>query len=297
MNKFLDHWDTFWYRRVPPHALAIVRIAFAIYLLVEAATYFPVVPQMFSTQALTWSHWAPKVPEFFRPLFELPSPAVAWCIASAYLFACAGLLLGFGMRICIAALIALTFYYWQISFFLFPSSYHRIYLILLCALFISGADKTFSLRMLRTHGSMFAWEPVSIFAQRLVTVQMMFTYAGVGLQKTWLPAWQDGAALSMSLVGRWATSWGRWVVARNLPFSWYSASVHGITLIEVMLPFLLWSKTWRWFGVLAGASFHIGIGVLMSIWWFIALIPCYILFWQPEEVFNACKKYSRGRIQ
>jgi hypothetical protein len=295
-NTILAHWNLFWYRKAPPHALAIFRIAFGLYLIVEALTYLPFVPRLFSDQALTFSSWSVHAPSFIGALLEPPSPQIAWIIAAVYMIACIGLFLGFGMRLCLITIIVLFSYYWQLSFHFFPSSYHRIYLLALCALVFSGADKTFSLRMLRTHGSVYAWEPICMFAQQLLRVQIFITYLGVGLQKAWLPAWQDGAALSYSLISRWGTPLGFWVVGLNFPFGVYSAQVLGIKIMEVFLPFLLCIKGWRWAAVIAGACFHVGIAVLMSIWWFIPLIPAYILFWQPEEIHSYCKKWAKGRI-
>lgn len=296
MNKFLVHWDAFWFRQAPPHAMAILRIAFGMYLLTEALTYFPFTPTLFSAHALTYSAWAAHVPSSISLLLEPPPEAVAWIIASVYLLAALCFTLGWAMRTSIVCLLLLFFYYWQVSFFNFPSSYHRIYTFTLIGFFLSGADRTFSLRMLRIHGSMFAWEPISIFAQHLIAVQITVTYLGVGLQKAWLPAWQDGAVLSHSLIGRWATPLGRWVVGLNFPFWVYSLNVLLIKIGEVLLPCLLWTKTYRWIGVAMGFAFHAGIGALMSIWWFIALIPAYILFWQPEEVYEWCRGKSNGRI-
>lgn len=291
-----DRWNSFWFRTAPPHAQALLRIAFGLYLLTEAATYLPHIPRMFSEQALTFSSWAELAPTALQPLLEPPPVPVAYGIAGAFVLACLGVTAGIAMRTSLAVLILLFLYYWQLSFHLFPSSYHRIYFVLLWVLLISGADRTFSLRMLRTRGSIFAWEPVSIFAQRLLAVQISATYLGVGLQKAWLPAWQDGAVLSYSLINRWATPLGRWAVEQNLPFAFYSASVLGIKIFEFFLPFCLWIPRWRLLFVVLGASFHIGIAVLMSIWWFVALIPAYVVFWQPEEIHAFCRRISRGRI-
>lgn len=297
MNTFFDQWRRFWFREVPPHAQALLRIAFALYLVVEAGTYLPHVSALFSDQALTFSSWAPALPPMLRPLLDPPPPAVARMIAGMYLLACLMLLIGYGMRTALVLLILLFLYYWQLSFFLFPSSYHRIYFFVLWVLLLSGADQTFSLRMRLERGSALAWEPVSVFAQRLLAVQITFTYLGVGLQKTWLPAWQDGRALSLSLTGRWATRWGRAVVEYGLPFYVYSAAVHLITLGEVLIPVGLWLPRWRVAAAIAGAAFHAGIAVFMSIWWFVALIPAYIVFWPPDDVYAFCRRCARGRIR
>lgn len=295
-TKFLQHWDRFWFARVPPHAQALLRIAFALYLLIEAATYLPFVPEMFSNQALTFSAWSPSAPFWMKPLLDPPSVPIAWAIASLYILGCAGLLLGFGMRFWLCILLLLNLYYWQISFFLFPSSYHRIYAVLQCLFLISGADRTFSLRMLRTRGSIFAWENISVFPQRILAVQLTVTYLGVGLQKSWLPDWQDGTALSASLLHRWATPVGRWVIALNWPFWVWSAMVDGVKVLEFFLPVCLWLKHWRWAAVVMGILFHGGIAMLMSIWWFLPLVPAYIVFWPPEDVYGWCKRRFPQKI-
>lgn len=296
-NQYFRRWDNWWFASVHPHALAALRIGFALYLIVEALTYLPFVPQMFSDQALTFSTWEPSAPDFLKPILNPPPVSIAWVIISVYLLACVGLLVGFGMRFWVAILLLLDLYYWQLSFFLFQSSYHRIYFVLQLLFLISGADKTFSLRMLRTHGSIFAWEKISAFPQRVLAIQMTVTYLGVGLQKSWLPDWQDGSALTSSLLHRWATPLGRWVVSLNWPFWVWSLFVESVKIFEFFLPVCLWLKAWRPYAAIGGLAFHAGIAVLMSIWWFLPLVPAYIVFWPPEEVYRGCKRLFRGRIK
>lgn len=297
INEFLRRWDAFWFSRVHPHAFALLRIGFALYLLVEAATYLPHVPVMFSDHALTFSKWSPLIPVSLRPILDPPPVTVAWFIFSVYVTACIGFLLGWGMRFWLILLLLLDLYYFQLSFFLFRSSYHRIYFVLKLLFLISGADKTFSLRMLRTHGSIFAWEKISVFPQRVLAVQMTVTYLGVGLQKSWLPDWTNGTALSSSLLHRWATPIGRWMVEQNWPFWVWAQAVNGVKIFEFFLPVCLWLKAWRPYAVIGGLCFHAGIAILMSIWWFLPLVPAYIVFWPPEEVYMGCKRLFRGRIR
>lgn len=296
LSSITGRWNDWWFRSSPPHLMAIFRIAFAAFLIIEAATYIHAIPELFSNHGLLFSLWAERFPSF-ASLLKPPDPSIAYVIAGIYMLACISVTIGLAMRTHLFILIILYLYYWQVSFYLFPSSYHRIFFFLLFALLFSGADKTFSYRMWRTHGSVFAWEPICIFAQRLISIQIAATYFGVGWQKIWLPAWQDGAVLSYSLVNRWATPLGRWVVALNLPFSFYSANVWLIKIFECFIPFCLWSKTWRVPFVIFGSLFHIGIAVLMSIWWFVVLIPAYIVFWQPEEVYLMCKRRFPSRIR
>jgi hypothetical protein len=295
-SELLHRWDDFWFARVHPHAQALLRIAFALYLLIEAATYLPHVSAMFSDRALTFSMLSPSAALWLRPLLDPPSVTAAWMIASVYVAACLGLLLGWGMRFWLIVLLVLDVYYFQLSFFLFRSSYHRIYFVLQLLFLLSGADRTFSLRMLRMHGSLFAWEYISVFPQRILAVQMTVTYLGVGLQKSWLPDWQDGSALTASLLHRWGTPVGRWVVGLNWPFWVWSGAVESVKIFEFFLPVCLWLKAWRPYAVIGGLLFHGGIAVLMSIWWFLPLVPAYIVFWPPEDVYAFCRRRFPERI-
>lgn len=296
LNNFIVHWQSFWFRQAPPHAIAIMRIFFGIYLIAEALCYLPFVPELFSHEGLVFSFGTLHFPDYAW-FFDPPAASTAWIIAAVYMVACIGFTLGCLMRTSIVTMIVLWAYYYQLSFFLYHSSYHRIYLLILILLLISGADRTFSVHMWRKKGSIFAWETASILAQRLIAVQLCVTYVGVGLQKTWLPEWQDGMALVASIVARWSTSWGRWVIAQNLPMWFYDLNVKVIEVVEVTMPFGFWLKNWRIPAMLAGIAFHVGIGALMSIWWFVGLIPLYVFFWAPEEVYAWCKRYSRGRIR
>ncbi len=203
MKSFLHQWDSWWYRSAPPHVLALVRIAFAAYLMIEAATYLPFVPIMFSSQGLV-------IPmQSGLAVLAPPTPSVAWLIAAVYFASLTLLLVGYRMRTALVLIILLFLYYWQLSFYLFPSSYHRLSFFILLVLLISGADRTFSLRMKLSHGSWAAWEPVSVLPQRLLAVQMTATYAIVGWQKWWLPLWQGGEVRYFSVFGRWGTPLAR----------------------------------------------------------------------------------------
>jgi uncharacterized membrane protein YphA (DoxX/SURF4 family) len=179
-------WDSWLLRSGPPHVLAIFRIAFAAFLLVEAATYLPHVTMMFSSEGFAISMHIGLV------ALAPPVPVVAWLLALGYVAALLCLMVGYRTRTALVALILYFLYYWQLSFYAFPSSYHRLFFFSFLVLLLGGSDKTFSLRMLRERGSWSAWEPVSVLPQRLLAIQLTATYAIVGWQKWWLPLWQGG---------------------------------------------------------------------------------------------------------
>ncbi len=282
-KSFFYRWDRWWTRKDLPHILAIFRIAFGSFLLLEALTYVQAVPTLFSSQGLVFSIWADAFPMTIRSLFEPPSVAVAWLIFSFYCLCSVTLALGIAMRTSLFSLLLLFLYYWQLSFHDFPSSYHRLFFTVLLILLFSGADKTFSLHMRLRRGSFFAFEEISILPQRLLALQITATYIGVASQKIWLPDWQTGEVLIASFSGKWATPWG-FVLTRTFSPAVFEFLNWIVRLGEFFLPFCLWNREWRWKAIIAGTLFHVSVAVFMSIWWFLVLPPAYVLFFDPREV-------------
>ena len=282
-HTFFTRWDAWWCGRSSPHALAVLRIAFGLFLIIEALTYLPGIDVLFSNHGLIFSLWADRVPASLRYLLEPPAPIVARMIYCVYLLACIFLMLGCAMRLSLVILILLFTYDWQLSFYLFPSSYHRLFFLILVVLLFSGADRTFSFRMWRLKGSWCAWEKISLLPQRLIAVQITATYVGVCLQKTWLPDWQDGSILLFSFMGRWGSPLA-FALVRTLPHWSYDAMNWMVKILEFFLPVCLWLKEWRWWGIVIGTLFHLSVAFLLGIWWFLILPPAYIIFFDPSDV-------------
>ena len=147
MNTFLQQWDTWWTRSVPPHSLALIRICFGLYLLYYWALHIPRVEMLFSTNGIV----VPMFPNvstgwlasFFAPLPPLATYIVyATVLPSILLFT-----LGWDMRMHACTLIIFLLYYYQLSFHWYPNTYNRLYVFLLLVLAWSGADRVYSLRM------------------------------------------------------------------------------------------------------------------------------------------------------
>lgn len=285
-------WDHWWFRPVPPHALALCRIAFGLFLLFYVAvTYLPHLTLLFSSEGFQ----TPLFLSSSSPLFIVPTPGVVIAIAVALLVALVGFTLGYGMRLSAIVILLIGLWAWQISFHDFSTSYLRLFGLLLAVFACSGADRTLSLRMRLKQGSWFAWEPISILPQRLIAVQLAATYLGVGWQKVWLPEWQGGEVLAYSFVTRWATAPAYWLVRLNLPIWFYDFSVLLVKLFETTLPFGLWMKSvQRWY-MLGGLFFHLFITVFLGIWWFLVLPPLYVVFLDPERVRQIIELYVVGR--
>lgn len=279
--RFVDQWNRWWFRQAPPHLLALFRILFGAFLLLYFGMQFPHVEMLYSREGLLMPlYLSDGLPAL---LFTPPSAAVATLLFTLFLLALLNFTIGFRTRA--SGAIALLFYgyCWILSLFQFGTSFDRLFLFTLLVLACSGCGRTFSVDMRLRRGSFTAWEPISILPQRLLAVQITVTYLGVGWQKLMLPAWQTGKVLAYAFVGRWATEPAWWLARQNIPLPFYDAAVWIIKAFELTIPFGLWIRRARWWFMAGGTLFHIGIAVLMGIWWFLALIPAYMLFFEPEE--------------
>lgn len=290
---FYRQWNHFWYRRVPPHALALTRIAFGSFLLLYWGLKAHQVPMLFSDRGLI----LPLFPAHsFGPLAPLFPPVLSVaCVLFAIFYVCL-ILFTIGLRMRLAGLAAflLYVYYWLLSLHLFNTSFDRLFLFTLLVLTLSGADRTLSVRAWREGGDARSFTGVSILPQRLLMLQITFVYLGVALQKLWLPDWQSGEILSYSMVGVWGSALGNWIVARNWPMAVFDVSVFLIKAFETAMPIGLWvPRVQRWF-MAGGILFHTGIALLLDIWWFLVLIPAYVLFFDAEEV-QACTQRWLGK--
>ncbi|MBI1813003.1 HTTM domain-containing protein [Candidatus Peregrinibacteria bacterium] len=270
-------WNSFWFRECPPHALAIVRIAFGGFLLSMWLLRWRAVPMLFSREGIV-------LPLFSSPLLTPPSAVGAWMLYACFLVLLACLTVGFYTRLSAGLCVFFFAYFWLLSLYQFNTSFDRLFFVILLALTPSGAGKTLSVDAWRKKGSFLAWEPISILPQRLLAAQITATYLGVGWQKLALSSWQGGEVLAWGFMGKWATPLAFWILRRNVPIAVYDFGVFLVKSFEVIMPFALWNKRLRRWAFAAGALFHIAIALLLSIPWFLVLIPLYIVFLDPEDV-------------
>lgn len=287
--SLLHRWNHWWFRQVPPHALALFRITFGIFLLLYWGRYAPHVPLLMGNAGIAFPLFLDQY-----PFLQTPSVSVVWVLYGLLLFTFFLIALGAWMRSAVCAALLLLTYIWLTSMHPHWLTMEHLTMVLLVLLGVSGADRTLSLRMWWQHGSPFAWEEVSICPQRCIALQITATYLGVGWQKSWLPDWQSGNILAYSLMSVWGTAPAFTIARANFPLWVYDLVVLQVKYVEFLLPFGLWIPRVRWFFMGWGLLFHGLIAILLNIWWFLILVPSYILFFEPEEVreFFQCGKYS-----
>ncbi|HLD07868.1 MAG TPA: HTTM domain-containing protein, partial [Candidatus Peribacterales bacterium] len=290
----IDHWLT---RLGPPHLIAILRILFGAYMLLYFGVHIPSVAILYSNAGLAipydLSLMLPNFPllPYLQYFLTPPSPEISYLLYGLMLASLLSLTIGCRTRTSALASFLFYLYYNFLSFHNYSTSYNRLFLFFLFLFIFSGAGKTFSVEMWRKYGSPLAWEPVSVLIQRIIAIQITMTYLGVAWQKTWLPAWQGGEVLYYSFQGMWATPLAWFTVRLPIPMWVYDALVILVKVMEVSFPMGFWIKKLRWYAFALGIFFHVSVTLfLAAIWWFYAMIACYITFFDPEEV------YERMRI-
>ncbi len=277
----IEQWA---FRQAPPHAQALLRAGLGGFLLFYWGLKATQVPALFSNEAL-WLPWPnASWPTIFQWLTQPPEPILAWAIYISFMTCLLLFTIGQWMRASALLAALLYLYYWLISLHLFPTSYDRLFPFLLVVLAFSAGDRALSVRMWLKHGTLWAWEEASVLAQRIVALQVAFTYLGVGWQKMVLPAWQNGDVLAQSLMGIWGTPLAFRLTRLNWPAWVYDQLTFLVMAFEFAMPFGLWVPRWQWLFFAMGAIFHTLIAVLMGIWWFLVLIPAYVAFIEPETL-------------
>lgn len=285
-------WDTFFHRRVPPHLWATVRIAVGLFLMLYWYTQV-VEAHLFSQEGFLF----PRVESedafsllLFHPTYLQINIFFIGVFILLFFFTC-----GYAVQLSAFILLLCFLYFHVLSQWLFSTSFYRIFQFVLALFLFPGGDRTFSLAMRIKHGSFFAWEPISILPQRILALQMSATYFCVGWQKLFLPGWKNGHILVQGFSGFWATGFARFLLQRfpSFVFDWM---LWGSLVLELLLPFGLWSKKYQGWFFVGGFLFHTMVTLTLGIWWFQALVPLYIVFLVPEDIYLFYKQRSKGRI-
>jgi len=123
--------------------------------------------------------------------------------------------------------------------------------------------------------------PPPVYGLRLVQWQLFLIYAST----VWLKApdafWRNGEAVAYFMMSMFARA-----PTTALAFAPEVSGIltYGTLLIEVAVPFLLWSPRTRWLGVVLGASLHLGIALTSQLALFtLTILPLYIAFFERRD--------------
>lgn len=290
MSTKQHFWNRFWIRRVPPHSLALTRIAVGLYLLLYAGLYVPHIRLLFSNKGTSLPLYLEHFPEFAWALSPA-APGVTYILYALLLISMVGITFGAYFRWSVFVCTLLSLYFWQIQLHIFPTSYNRILLFVLIVFFWSGAATTLSYDVWRKTQSIWSAQPISILPIRLIALQITITFLGVSLQKFWLPHWQSGEILAYSFISRWGTPLGFWWAQLPLTLTWYDITVWCVKILQPLAAVGLWIPRARMASIMFLTGFLLLISTMLSIWWFIFIIPAFILFYPPEAVADFLASY------
>lgn len=280
-------WDHWWTHESYPHVMGIFRLIFGGWMLLYWGIRLPYVRILFSTDGIVFPKIPAYMPEQWGWIFSVPQPHIALIIYCVLLISLLCVTVGLHTRTFAGVAFLLSWYYFYLSLHLFHTSFDRLYIFVLFVLMISQAGEYLSIDAWDKYGSPLAWgKMVSIFPQRLIAFQITITYFGVGFQKLWLPDWQGGEMLWYSMMGVWGTPLAFKITSYGWS-DWYHVAVNITKMFELLLPFSFWIKHYniRWIGIFSAILFHLSVDLLLYIWWFAILIPAYIVFFSPTEVY------------
>lgn len=284
LKRAWSAWDRWWLGEVPPHALALIRIAAGGWLFGYWLIKLPAVPMLFSDRGITIPLFTKDAPALVLLLLRTPAEPTAWLLYGLLLSALLCLCIGLRSQLAAAVAFGTSLYFWLISLHMYGTSFDMLYMFILFSLVWSDAGGTYSLDMRLRHGSWTAWKPVCAMSQRLIAVQLTATYVGVCWQKFELEEWRDGRVLYYSMIGFWASPAAFWFV-RHVPWRpFYDVLLQVVELIQFVIPIGLWVRGIRPVGVAAGVTFHLLITLFLGMGWFLAMLPCYLAFPHPAAV-------------
>jgi hypothetical protein len=129
-------------------------------------------------------------------------------------------------------------------------------------------------------------------ATRLLQINFCFIYLGSGTSKLLGSAWWNGTAIWGTLANSYFApldqAWyaGALEILAKHRLAWelsMSAACFFTLFVEIGLPFLIWSRKWRWWMVSGSVLLHAGIGVCMGLVTFSECMLCMVLAFVPPE--------------
>lgn len=303
MKKIWTAWDAFWFGSVPLLNLALFRILLCGTMFAMAVSRQFDVSTFYTDQGLLPRKWAIEVmPEFFKPPFDwiLWSDAGATTAHAAMTLGLLLLVLGIGGRgIALAVwILHMGFLQRNYSIAFGADLIGGIFLFLMI-----GTDSCARLSLASRFRKGKASPETStdlltpVFF-RMIQLQLCVIYAYTGFEKLKGGTWWDGTALwSVFANSQMVILDLTWM--RSFPLA-IVAMTYVTVLFEIYFPVLVWVRKTRPWVLALGASFHLGVGLLMALMNFgLVMMSAYFLFLKPETLQAALGRLrgSRSRNQ
>lgn len=284
-------WVRFWHRPVRGELLGFTRILFAAALLTEQLTQFlPHLDWLFGPDGFAPEEFGDDVllPRWRWSVvfFRTDNMAVIVPAFCAWVAVTAALLVGWRSR---AAAILTWFatYCFQNRSFLTLNGGDDVLMIGLFLLMITPCGCALSLdrRRLVRKAAAEGREPPPAFIPpwpvRLFQIQLCVLYLATGIAKIPGDTWWDGTSVHYVLLDPIMTRWP--ATHFHLPL-WITAPLTWSTIaFEVLFPLLVFWRRTRYWTLLFGVAFHLGIYLTVEVGWFSFYTLCMYGVWVPQH--------------
>ena len=272
-------WEDYWFKQVPPHQYALLRIALGIVGLAILAGLSDI-GTFWRLDGLVSPTGSP-VQQTASQLFGADrAPVVAFSAAVA-----AYVLMSLGVASHVTVPLAFAAAFTQLSWNRLPlSGAYQVHLSLLFCLAFAECGGVWSVDAWwrRRHGERDE-RPVSIWPLRLLRFQVCLIYFLTGWWKLQNVHWRDGSALQYVLSN---------TQFRRLPFDPPLWAAEFLTLgtyltlfWELLFPVLVLHRTTRMVALAIGVMLHVGMLLTMELGTFpIVMLASYLAFLEPETV-------------
>jgi len=291
--------ERFWFKDVPPHVYALLRIAFGGLGLIEVLGPWPL--SMFwpldGIVPLPGGGLGIRAALLDHGLGNAAGCALVLVLASSFAAMCAGAMSG--AAVSAAFLGSLVQIHWNP---LPLSSAHQVLVVMLFCLLWADTGDVWSVDAWRrdrraarareheqrgARRGLYAvgWDVQPIWPLRLMQCQVAIIYASSGLWKLFGPVWRDGSgvyyALSNNIFHRAPLAIPADAATLMAVFT------YGTLLFELAFPILMLTRPTRRLAFIAGIMLHVGLWVTLELGLFSWLmIASYLAFLDPRRVFR-----------
>jgi Vitamin K-dependent gamma-carboxylase len=249
----------FFFARESPRALALVRIALGLVLLLETAARWPFAIELYSSAGLP------------MPLFSasgivppVPGPAAAVALHSLLLFALAAVTVGWQTRPSVLSAVVLLGWFSLLDFPVTLTKYTAIALHLLVLLACSRCGSVWSVDA-RLAGRARQHCPLgTAWPRRLVQLLVCSVYWGAAVTKIRLPDFATGDLVEFALLSdRWGgTPLGLWLSTQS---TLVLVASFATLALELFFPVLVWVRPLRRPMLVCAVTFHALLALTMNL--------------------------------
>ncbi len=259
-----SQWEQFWFEEIPAILLSTFRMVHCATLFLFLAAWWRHAPEWLTTKGFHFSD------ELLPPLAGWGLPILA-CVQFGSL-----VLLFFGWRTRTNALISIgCLTYVTLIDRVAAYSINSIYLYSLAVLAAYSRHPDHAGRIPAT--------PI-----RLLQIALVVIYFSSGWNKAVYGDWLDSpTTLWTTMQGVYMTDAAAWSV-RHIPIPFWAILQYTVLAFELFSPVLFSSRQTRFFAILAGCAFHLGIALFMDklIFFSLQMMSFYVLFWNGPLAFR-----------